>query len=87
MLARAPVEIFFGFLSRKIILVHSFIFMIIIVNIGFPLVNVQMIMGSELPSIKLGLKPFWHGRAEVVLVVKIPGSWLTIRNRPTLIKT
>jgi len=55
------VEIFFGFLSRKIILVHSFIFMIMIVNIGFPLVNVQMIMGLELPLIKLGLKPFWHG--------------------------
>jgi hypothetical protein len=65
MLARAPVEIFFGFLSRKIILVHSFIFMIMIVNIGFPLVNMQMIMGLELLLIKLGSKPF--GMAELRL--------------------
>jgi hypothetical protein len=63
MLARAPVEIFFGFLSRKITLVNSFIFMIMIVNIGFPLVNMQM--GLELPLIKLGLKPF--GMAELRL--------------------
>jgi len=39
--------------------------MIMIVNIGFPLVNMQMIMGLELPLIKFSSKPF--GMAELRL--------------------